>query len=173
VLALLDWDHSRQRDFGNTIASLPQKVGECPECGACSENGDLCVICRSSLRDESQLCVVETLPQLQAIESSGRFRGKYLVLGGRLSPLDAENGEGLRLALLQKKAFSGTVKEVILALSPDVEGRATAAYIAELLAEAPIRLTRPATGLPAGANLSYADGATIAAALAGRRDMEL
>ena len=172
VLDLLKWDPARQIEFGRLIASLPEAVGECPECGACSENGNLCSICGSSGRDPSLLCVVETLPQLLAIESSGRYRGRYLVLGGRLSPLDAETGEGLNFALLRRKAGAGIVREIILALSSDVEGRATAAYITELLADAPVRLTRPALGLPAGANLSYADGATIAAALAGRTEVE-
>ena len=172
VLDLLKWDPTRQVEFGQLIASLPETVGECPECGACSDRGELCPICRAADRDPSLLCVVETLPQLLAIEASGRYRGRYLVLGGRLSPLDAENGDGLNFALLRRKAGSGSVKEIILALSPDVEGRATAAYIAELLAGVPVRLTRPALGLPAGANLSYADGATIAAALAGRTEME-
>ena len=172
VLDLLKWDPARQIEFGQLIASLPESVGECPECGACSDHGECCPICRAADRDPALLCVVETLPQLLAIEASGRYRGRYLVLGGRLSPLDAENGEGLNFALLRRKAESGSVKEIILALSSDVEGRATAAYIAELLADAPVRLTRPALGLPAGANLSYADGATIAAALAGRTEVE-
>ena len=172
VLDLLKWDPARQIEFGRLIASLPESVGECPECGACSERGGICPICRDDGRDPALLCVVETLPQLLAIEASGRYRGRYLVLGGRLSPLDAENGDGLNFPLLRRKAESGVVKEIILALSSDVEGRATAAYIAEILSGAPVRLTRPALGLPAGANLSYADGATIAAALAGRTDME-
>ena len=172
VLDLLEWEPSRQLEFGKLISSLPETVGKCPECGACSENGGLCSVCRSPERDASLLCVVETLPQLLAIESSGRYRGRYLVLGGRLSPLDAENGDGLNFALLRRKAESGQVKEVILALSSDVEGRATAAYITELLSGTAVKLTRPALGLPAGANLSYADGATIAAALAGRIAVE-
>ena len=108
------------------------------------------------------------MAQVFAIEASGNFRGRYHVLGGRLSPLDAENGAGLNLEKLIGLARSGQVREIILALSPDVEGRATAIYLAELLRDAPVRVTQPALGLPAGANLSYADGATIAAALSGR-----
>ena len=172
ALALLSWQPEELIEFGKLISSLPETVAPCPECGAYSEKGKLCAVCSSTARDESQLCVVETLPQLLAIESSGRYRGHYLVLGGRLDPIAAETGGGLNLAGLQKKIDSGKIKEVILALSSDVEGRATAAYLAGLLADRDIKVTRPALGLPAGANLSFADGATIAAALAGRTEVK-
>ena len=114
------------------------------------------------------LCVVETMPQLAAVESSGKYNGRYPVLGGRISPLDDETGDGLNLKMLRDRVGSGEVSEVILALSSDVEGRATAVFLSELLADFPVKLTRPALGLPAGANLSYADSATIGAAFAGR-----
>lgn len=168
ALAMLEWESERQRQLGELVAQLSETVSECPECGALADAGELCAVCRRSDRDPSQICVVETMAQLLAIEASGNYRGRYHVLGGRLSPLDSENGSGLRLPQLLARANSGTVREVILALSSDVEGRATAIYLAELLRAAPVRVTRPALGLPAGANLSYADAATIAAALDGR-----
>jgi recombination protein RecR len=112
------------------------------------------------------------MPQLAAVEKALSYRGKYLVLGGRISPLDGEDGSHLNLELLRKRAESGEVKEIILALSSDVEGRATAAYLAELLSDLEIKLTRPALGLPAGANLSFADGATVSAAFSGRTAVE-
>ena len=108
------------------------------------------------------------MTQLVAVESSGKYNGRYLVLGGRISPLDDETGEGLNLELLRQRAGSGDIREVILALSSDVEGRATAVFLSELLAKFPVKVTRPALGLPAGANISYADAATIGAAFAGR-----
>ena len=115
--------------------------------------------------------MVETVSQLLAVEAGGSYRGRYLVLGGRISPLEGEDGSGLNFNLLERQLGSGRVKEVILALSSDVEGRATTAYLAEVLRNFPVKVSRPASGLPAGANLSYADGATIAAAFAGRIDV--
>lgn len=172
ALALLDWEPDRQRLFGLAVAKLPERIGTCPECGAIAPAGETCAICADSRRDSSLLCVVENMPQLFAVEKGNTYRGRYLVLGGRLSPLDGEDGSSLNLELLHKRASGGEVKEIILALSPDVEGRATAAYLAELLAGLPVKLTRPALGLPAGSNLSFADSATISAAFSGRTDLK-
>lgn len=168
VLSMLNWEAEQLRLLGKLVEGLPETVGKCPECGMLANAGERCFICRRPDRDTETVCVVENASQVIAIESSGNFRGRYHVLGGRLSPLDAENGSGLNLTPLIDLANSGKVKEIILALSPDVEGRATAIYLAELLKEAPVKVTRPALGLPAGSNLSFADGATIAAALDGR-----
>ena len=172
ALALLDWEPDRQRLFGLAVAKLPERIGTCPECGAIAPAGETCAICADSRRDSSLLCVVENMPQLFAVEKGNTYRGRYLVLGGRLSPLDGEDGSSLNLELLHKRASGGEVKEIILALSPDVEGRATAAYLAELLADLPVKLTRPALGLPAGSNLSFADSATSSAAFSGRTDLK-
>ena len=171
ALAMLEWEDEQLHSFGSCIAGLPDAVGKCPECGAFAPAGEKCSICQDPRRDTSQLCVVETVTQLAAVEKGNYYRGRYLVLGGRISPLDGEDGSSLNLALLKERAALPETREVILALSSDVEGRATAAFIAELLAGLPVKLTRPALGLPAGANLSYADGATIAAAFSGRTDM--
>jgi len=172
VLAMLDWDESLLHSLGNAIADLPKNVGRCPECGAIAPAGKLCSICSDPRRDDSLLCVVETTTQLFAVEKGNSYRGKYLVLGGRISPLDGEDGSSLNIALLKERAARKETREVILALSSDVESRATAAFLAELLSGLPVKLTRPALGLPAGANLSYADGATIAAAFSGRIDLQ-
>ena len=171
ALAMLEWDENRLRSFGSVISALPDTVGTCPECGAIAPKGECCEICSDLRRDDSLLCVVENMTQLAAVEKGNYFRGRYLVLGGRISPLDGEDGSSLNIPLLQKKAAAPEVREVILALSSDVEGRATAAFLAELLQDLPVKITRPALGLPAGANLSYADGATIAAAFSGRTDI--
>ena len=172
ALALLEKDEDSLRALGKLISGIPDKVGRCPECGAIAEKGELCNICSSLRRDKSLLCVVEDMPQLFAVEKGGTFRGKYLVLGGRLSPLDGEDGSSLNLDLLRKRAASPEVKEIILALSPDVEGRATAAFLTEILSSFPVKLTRPALGLPAGSNLSFADSATISAAFMHRKEVE-
>ena len=171
ALAIVEWQPEIQHSFGNALAALPQNVGKCPSCGAISTAGESCRICADLRRDGSLLCVVENMPQLFAVEKGNYFRGKYLVLGGRISPLDGEDGSSLNINLLKERAADPEVKEVILALSSDVEGRATAAFLAEILQDLPVKITRPALGLPAGANLSYADGATIAAAFSGRTDI--
>lgn len=168
ALSMLDWGQDQLQDFGKLIASLPETVGNCPQCGALSDAGELCAVCRQPDRDTGLLCVVENMAQLFAIENSGNYKGLYHILGGRLSPLNSQNGENLNISGLLAKADSGTLREIILALSPDVEGRATAIYLSELLEGKPVKVTRPALGLPAGANLSYADSATITAALNGR-----
>jgi len=167
ALALLEWEPEKLGFLGKLLETLPETVGKCPVCGALSDAGKLCAVCASPRRDPGLVCVVETMAQMLAIEGSGNYSGRYHVLGGRLSPIDAENGEGLNLPHLLERAKSGEVREMILALSSDVEGRATAIYIAGLLKDTPVKITRPALGLPAGANLSYADGATITAAFSG------
>lgn len=172
ALALLNWDKEKIKLLGANVIRLAEQVTPCPRCGALSENNAPCSICQDIHRDTSTLCVVETMSQLAAIENGRIYRGRYLVLGGRLSPLDGETGENLNFALLKQRASDGEVKEVILALSSDVEGRATAAYTAELLKDCPVTVTQPALGLPAGANISFADGATIAAAFTGRKKVE-
>ena len=172
ALSLLEWEPEKLEFLGTLLSSLPRTVGVCPECGALADAGELCAVCREPRRDPGIVCVVETMAQMFAIESNGNFRGRYHVLGGRISPMDAETGSGLNLPRLLERARSGSVREVILALSSDVEGRATAVYIAGLLRETPVRVTQPALGLPAGANLSYADGATITAALTGRTEVK-
>ena len=168
LLALLKRDPAELKNLGQLISTLPDKVTRCPECGALAAEGNLCQVCSDSLRDKSLICVVENMPQLMAVETSGQFNGVYLVLGGKLDPLASENGENLNLELLFQRAGSPGARAVILALSNDVEGRATAVFLAELLEKYPVKVTRPALGLPAGANLSFADAQTIAAALKGR-----
>lgn len=168
ALAMLEWDQEELHILGKLVSELPEKVTRCPECAGLAENDQLCPVCRDHTRDNSTLCVVETMSQMLAVESGGHYRGRYLVLGGKISPLDGEDGSGLNFDLLERLLRKGEIREVILALSSDVEGRATAAYLADVLKNFQVRVSRPASGLPAGANLSYADGATIAAAFDGR-----
>lgn len=168
---VMDWDDGRKREFGELCSSLPVLVGVCPGCGNLSDGGRLCRVCSDVRRDESLLCVVETSSQLEAIERGGAYCGRYIVLGGRLSPLDGEDGSHLRFDLLKERSSDPAVKEVILAMSGDVEGRATAHFAAELLRSLPLKITRLGLGLPAGANISGADGATLTAAFSGRSEM--
>lgn len=171
ALSLLDRPAADLEALGLLIGNLHRTVGKCPRCGALSEADKACRVCLDPARDDRLLCVVENMPQLFAVEASGDFRGRYLVLGGRISPLDDETGENLNIDGLLKIVSEGKVQEVILALSNDVEGRATAVFLAEILAEKGVKISRPASGIPAGANLSFADAATITAALRGRVDI--
>ncbi len=168
VSALLKQPQEEIVSLGNLIAALPESVTRCPRCGALASHGKLCAVCDDASRDASVICVVENMMQLIAVESSREFRGVYVVLGGKLDPLSSENGANLNLKNLMERAASPEAREVILALTSDVEGRATAVFLSELLAKYPVKITRPAQGLPAGANLSFADAATIAAAFNGR-----
>ena len=143
-------------------------------CGTCANLGDEdpCAICRDPRRDAQILCVVEEPGDVGAIERAGRYRGRYHVLGGRLSPLDGIGPEALNVDRLVARVQNGAgVKEVIVATNPSMEGEVTATYLQQVLKPTGVRVTRIARGLPVGGDLEYADDVTIAQALAARRDM--
>ncbi|MDD5698568.1 MAG: recombination mediator RecR [Victivallaceae bacterium] len=171
ALAMLKWEGEKLAAFGEALRKLPKTATFCPECGGLAENGEPCSICRSAGRDTKLLCVVEDFSQVTAIENSGFFDGVYHVLGGKLSPLDNRSAADLNLTVLLRRLEQLEIREIILALSPDVEGQATAMYIANLLKDKAVKITRLAQGLPAGADISFADAATIGVALAGRRNI--
>lgn len=169
ALHFYGWEESRLKILGEALATLKERIGICPECGGMSSGkNELCAICSSSLRDPSVICVVEEFPQMRTIEAGGTFKGRYHVLGGRLAPLEGKLADSLSIEPLMRKVDRGEVREIIFALSSDVEGQATAVYLAGLLKDKNIKISRLAQGLPAGSDLSYADPATIAAALNGR-----
>ena len=132
----------------------------------------VCPICASPARDPEILCIVEDVPQIRSIEACGVFRGTYHVLGGRIAPLEGKGVESISADALEKRLENGSFREIIFALSPDVEGQATAVYLANRLKRFGLKTSRLAQGLPAGSDLSYADPATIAAALSGRTSFE-
>jgi recombination protein RecR len=152
------------------LGDLRREVRTCSQCYFIADQ-DLCGICRSATRDPSAICVVEDALDVLAVERSGGFHGLYHVLGGALSPIEGVGPDQLRIAELEARVRGGVVTEVVLATDPDVEGEATAHYLAERLAGSGARLTRLAHGLPAGADLQYADELTIARALEGRRSL--
>jgi recombination protein RecR len=144
-------------------------VRPCPVCGFFA-TGSGCGVCDDTSRDDRILCVVEQATDVLPLERSGAFRGRYHCLGGKLSPLDRVSPEDLRIAPLLRRVDAAPEEiEVILALGSDVEGEATANYLAELLRGRNCRLTRIAQGLPAGGGLEHADGLTLLRAMQGRR----
>ena len=166
------WDGTKLEVLSQVLADLKKKVGKCSVCGNLAdirEDGTvLCPICASPSRDPELLCVVEDTPQIRSIEASGVFRGVYHVLGGRIAPLEGRGVESISADALEMRLERGSFREIIFALSPDVEGQATAVYLADRLRRFGLKTSRLAQGLPAGSDLSFADPATIAAALSGR-----
>lgn len=158
------------RRLSAAIDRVLEEVRACPECGNLSSEAP-CEFCRNPRRDAAQICVVEEASDIVAIEASGRFRGRYHVLGGRLSPLDGVGPDELNIDSLVRRLETG-VTELIIATNASVEGEATAAYLHRLASErGDLRVTRLARGLPVGGDLEYADGVTIAEAFTGRREM--
>lgn len=158
--------------LSSAIRELVERIRPCDRCGTFAEE-ELCGICQDPSRDESILCVVESAFDVHSIERTSEFRGRFHVLGGRLSPLDGIGPEQLNLASLVERvrAPGGEVREVILATNPSVEGEATAVYLEGVLRPLGVRVTRLARGIPVGSDLEYVDGSTLAEALAGRREM--
>ncbi|MGH7752722.1 MAG: recombination mediator RecR [Gemmatimonadales bacterium] len=157
--------------LAHAVRAVRERVRACSRCGNLTED-DPCAICADPARDAALLCVVEEASDVLAIERSGEFRGRYHVLGGRVSPLDGVGPDDLRLAALRERVANGSaVREVIVATNPSMEGEATATYVQQLLAGSGARLTRIGRGLPMGGDLEYADGGTIAQALVARREM--
>jgi recombination protein RecR len=153
------------------IRAVSERVSPCSVCGNLSES-DPCTICDDPRRDQELLCVVEEASDIGAIERTGEYRGRYHVLGGHLSPLDGIGPDDLRIEGLRTRLRNGCdVREVILATNPSMEGEVTATYVRRELENAAVRVTRIALGLPMGGDLEYADGVTIAQALAARREM--
>ena len=157
--------------LADAIRGVRARVVTCATCGNLGDE-DPCPICRDPRRDAQILCVVEEAGDVTAIERAGRYRGRYHVLGGRLSPLDGVGPDALNVERLVARLQNGAgVKEVIVATNPSMEGEVTATYLQQVLKPTGVRVTRIARGLPVGGDLEYADGVTIAQALAARRDM--
>ncbi|HEY0930599.1 MAG TPA: recombination mediator RecR [Gemmatimonas sp.] len=171
---LLRQPAAQSRKLAEALVALTERVRSCELCHNLTES-TLCHLCADPRRDQAVLCVVEQASDIASIERAGEFRGRYHVLGGRLSPLDGVGPEDLHVADLLARLGAEGVREVILATNPSLEGEATALYVQRQLASAAadgaIRVTRIARGLPVGGDLEYADGVTIAQAIAARREM--
>jgi recombination protein RecR len=156
-------------DLAQALVDVTDKIRLCSVCMNMTE-ADPCVLCSDSRRETDTVCVVASPSDLIAIDRGGHFRGRYHVLHGLLSPLDGIGPDDIRVAELVRR-LDGSVREVIIATSPSVDGEATAMYIARVLKPLGVRVSRIATGLPVGGELEYSDQATIARALAGRAAM--
>lgn len=167
---LLKQPAEQSRRLAEALVALTERVRPCGECFNLTE-GDRCAICADPRRDPSLLCVLEEASDLPAIERTGEFRGRYHVLGGRLAPLDGIGPSDLTVGALVRRLEGGVVREVIVATNATLEGEATALYVQEQVRGSGVTVSRLARGLPMGGDLEYADGGTIAQALAARRVM--
>ena len=167
---LLERDRSGACRLARALAEASETVRQCRLCRSLSE-GEVCAVCVSTRRDRSELCVVETPADTQAIEQATGYQGLYFVLMGRLSPLDGIGPEELGLDRLAGRLAEGEVRELILATNFTAEGEATAQYISAVAHEHGIRVTRIAQGVPVGGELEYVDHDTLSHAFRGRRDL--
>jgi recombination protein RecR len=157
--------------LAEAIVSVKERITLCPRCFNVAE-GDLCAICVDPTRDGGVLCVVEDPRDVVAVERTREFRGRYHVLQGSLNPIEGIGPEQLRVGELLGRIDSEEVREVILCTNPNLEGEATAMYIARLIKPLGITVTRIASGLPVGGDLEYADQLTLGRALEGRREVD-
>jgi len=156
--------------LSEAIAEVRDRVGYCERCFNFSDK-PICDICSDPRRDQSIICVVEEARDVVAIEKTGEFHGLYHVLQGAISPIDNVGPEEIRLSELVERLGDGTVTEIVVATNPNVEGEATALYLARLIKPLEITITRIASGLPVGGDLEYADEVTLGRALSGRRKL--
>ncbi len=167
---VLDMDADKARELAQAIVNAKEKIGYCRTCFNLSDE-DPCRICQAEGRDHSLICVVEQPQDVDAVERMRDFHGVYHVLHGALSPLEGVGPDNLRIKELLARMQDGSVKEVIMATNPNVEGEATAMYIARLLKPLGVKVTRIAHGLPVGGDLEYADEITLSRAMENRIEL--
>ena len=169
---LLAADPTDVRRLVTALTEVKEKVRFCSICGNVAEE-EQCKICRDPRRDEAVICVVEEPKDVVAIEKTREFRGRYHVLGGAISPIEGVGPEDLRIRELMQRLADGAVTELILATDPNLEGEATATYLARLVKPMELKVTRLASGLPVGGDLEYADEVTLGRAFEGRRLLDV
>ncbi|RJP60099.1 MAG: recombination protein RecR [Candidatus Auribacter fodinae] len=169
VMKVLDMTPSDVDSFASALVEMKRAVRHCSLCNGIADK-NICSVCSDSSRDDAQLCVVEASRDMIALERAGGYRGKYCVLGGKLSPLNGIGPEELGFDRMQDLVRARRVSEVIIATGSDVEGEATAVYASRLLKPLGIKVTRIAYGVPVGSSLDFADEATLMRALEGRRE---
>jgi recombination protein RecR len=157
--------------LASTLIRVKREVKFCTICGNVSEQ-DVCRICSDPRRDPTSICVVEEPKDVNAVERTREFRGRYHVLGGAISPIDGVGPDDLRIRELLTRLQDGTVTEIILATDPNLEGEATATYLGRLIGPLGVTVSRLASGLPVGGDLEYADEVTLGRAFSGRRRLD-
>jgi recombination protein RecR len=165
---LLERDREGARQLSQALAAAVEGIGHCNRCRMFSEH-DLCSICSSAGRDETQLCVVESPADVMAVEDATGYKGQYFVLMGHLSPLDGIGPQELGLQKLEERLAGENIQELIIATNPTVEGDATAHYLADMAGRHSVPASRIAHGIPLGGELEYVDGGTLSHAFFGRR----
>lgn len=160
------------RDLASALLEVKERVGLCTRCCNLTQN-ELCDICSASKRDHSSICVVESTPDLRAIENTGEFRGTYHVLHGLIRPLEGIGPDDVHIRdlLVRLRGDEEQIEEIILATPPSVDGEATALYLSKLIKPLDIRVTRIASGIPIGGDLEYTDRVTLSRALSQRREL--
>ena len=167
AFATLKFDDEQLESFSKTIKEIKLKIKKCKTCNNLTEE-DLCDICKDSSRNSEVICVVENAKNLILFEKANIFNGKYHVLEGLISPLEGINPEDIKINQLVNRIKEEKIKEVILALTPSIEGETTSAYILKLLEGLDVQVTKIAYGIPVGADMEYLDPLTIARAMEGR-----
>ena len=170
ALHLVQADSATVKHLAETMLTARERIGFCETCGALTEQSP-CSTCTDDRRDASLVWGVERAVDILSIEKSGSFRGRFHVLGGKISPLDGVEPDDLRIGELEKRLATEPIKEIIIALGTDVEGDATSHYLAKRLARTGLKVSRIGFGLPAGSGLEFADELTLNRALEGRREM--
>jgi len=164
---LLDWEDNGLNEFASSLSMLKEKVKPCETCG-CLKDEHTCSFCDNPKRNQNELCIIAGARDVFSIEETGSFRGLYHVLGSLLSPLDGKTPECLNLPYLKERIQTLSVKEVILALDPTLEGDATSLYLKDQLENLGIEVSRLALGLPLGSSLDFVDEGTLSQAFSGR-----
>ena len=170
AFSVLSFTEEEAEAFSDAILDAKRRIKSCSVCGNYS-TGEICPICGDPERDRTVVCVVEQARDILAFERVREYRGLYHVLGGALSPVNGITPDALRLRSLVERVGEGELREVIVATDPDVEGEATAMYIARALSPFDVKISRLAYGVPVGGNLEYTDEVTLNRALLGRRDL--
>jgi recombination protein RecR len=170
ALFLVQCEPRVARQLADAVVLARERIGMCQVCGGLTESQP-CPLCQAPQRDSTLLCVVERAVDILSVEKTGAFKGRYHVLGGKISPLNGVGPEDLRIADLDRRLDAEPIRELILALGADVEGDATSYFLAQRFAGRAVRVSRLAHGLPAGGGLDYADELTLSQAIEGRRPL--
>ncbi len=167
---VLEMSEQEVERFSSALKSVKETVKRCSICGNFSEE-DICEICRDEFREKDIICVVEDSRDIIPLEKTNRYKGKYHVLNGKIAPLNGMTPDKLNLKPLLERVAKEEIKEIILALNPDLEGETTGLYLTKLLKPFQVKITKIASGIPMGGNIEFADVATISRALDGRQEM--